>query len=40
MGDPTRFPEGMPAFIEKIHALGFKFGLFVAALGICVMPAA
>merc|ERR1739848_560077 len=21
-GDPTRIPEGMPAFIEKIHALG------------------
>lgn len=27
-GDTTRFPEGMPAFIEKIHALGFKFGLY------------
>ena len=23
-GDPTRFLEGMPAFIEKIHAMGFK----------------
>ena len=28
-GDPTRFPEGMPAFIEKVHGLGFKFGLCV-----------
>jgi len=28
MGEPTRFPEGMPAFIAKIHALGFKFGLY------------
>ena len=27
-GDPTRFPEGMPAFIAKIHAMGFKFGLY------------
>lgn len=27
-GDPTRFPEGMPAFIEKVHQLGFKFGLY------------
>ncbi len=26
MGDPTRFPEGMPAFIQKIHDLGFKWG--------------
>jgi len=28
MGDPTRFPEGMEAFIAKLHALGFKFGLY------------
>jgi len=27
-GDPTRFPEGMPAFIKKLHAMGFKFGLY------------
>lgn len=27
-GDPSRFPEGMPAFIDKVHALGFKFGLY------------
>ena len=27
-GDKTRFPEGMQAFIAKIHALGFKFGLY------------
>ena len=26
-GDPTRFPEGMGAFIAKVHALGFSFGL-------------
>ena len=26
-GDKTRFPEGMQAFIAKIHALGFRFGL-------------
>jgi len=28
MADPTRFPEGMPAFISKIHDMGFKFGLY------------
>ncbi len=28
MGDPERFPEGMPSFITKIHELGFKFGLY------------
>ena len=28
MGDPTRFPEGMPQFISKVHDLGFKFGLY------------
>eukprot|EP00937_MAST-01D_sp_MAST-1D-sp2_P000117 g117.t1 len=28
MGDTERFPEGMPAFIKKIHDLGFKFGLY------------
>eukprot|EP00051_Salpingoeca_urceolata_P006156 m.81844 g.81844 ORF g.81844 m.81844 type:complete len:535 (+) comp14705_c0_seq1:974-2578(+) len=28
MGDPDRFPEGMAAFIKKIHDLGFKFGLY------------
>ena len=28
VGDPYRFPEGMPSFIAKIHALGFKFGLY------------
>jgi alpha-galactosidase len=28
MGDPTRFPEGMPAFIDSLHRLGFKFGLY------------
>jgi alpha-galactosidase len=28
IGDSARFPEGMPAFIAKIHALGFKFGLY------------
>ena len=27
-GNKTRFPEGMPAFIAKIHAMGFKFGLY------------
>ena len=27
-GDAARFPEGMPAFIARIHALGFKFGLY------------
>eukprot|EP01052_Picozoa_sp_SAG31_P046236 SAG31_NODE_8757_length_1393_cov_1.642195_2_plen_189_part_00 len=27
MGDPMRFPEGMPAFIAKLHGMGFKFGL-------------
>lgn len=27
MGDPIRFPEGMPAFIQKLHDMGFKFGL-------------
>lgn len=27
-GDPERFPEGMPAFIAKIHAMGFQFGLY------------
>ena len=27
-GDPSRFPEGMPAFIGKLHAMGFKFGLY------------
>ena len=26
-GDPVRFPEGMPAFIDKLHTMGFKFGL-------------
>ena len=24
-GDSRRFPEGMAAFIEKIHGMGFKF---------------
>ena len=28
IGDPARFPEGMKAFIAKIHTLGFKFGLY------------
>mmetsp|Transcript_63206 Transcript_63206/g.87866 ORF Transcript_63206/g.87866 Transcript_63206/m.87866 type:complete len:410 (-) Transcript_63206:19-1248(-) len=28
MGDPVRFPEGMPAFIQKLHDMGFKFGLY------------
>eukprot|EP00039_Didymoeca_costata_P005080 m.78263 g.78263 ORF g.78263 m.78263 type:complete len:487 (+) comp12664_c0_seq2:113-1573(+) len=28
MGDPTRFPEGMAAFIQKLHDMGFKFGLY------------
>jgi hypothetical protein len=27
IGDPERFPEGMPAFIAKLHAMDFKFGL-------------
>eukprot|EP00041_Stephanoeca_diplocostata_P033003 m.1076987 g.1076987 ORF g.1076987 m.1076987 type:complete len:497 (+) comp24250_c0_seq5:69-1559(+) len=27
-GDPVRFPEGMPAFIAKLHDMGFKFGLY------------
>lgn len=27
-GDPTRFPEGMKAFIAKVNALGFDFGLY------------
>ena len=27
-GDAARFPEGMPSFIAKIHAMGFKFGLY------------
>ena len=27
-GDAKRFPEGMQAFIAKIHALGFRFGLY------------
>ena len=27
-GDPERFPEGMPAFIDKLQVLGFKFGLY------------
>eukprot|EP01043_Picozoa_sp_COSAG02_P033968 COSAG02_NODE_2349_length_9084_cov_12.922315_2_plen_164_part_00 len=28
IGDPARFPEGMKAFIAKLHAMGFKFGLY------------
>ena len=28
MGAPERFPEGMPAFIAKIHGMGFHFGLY------------
>ena len=28
IGDPARFPEGMPAFIAKLHAMDFKFGLY------------
>lgn len=28
IGDPHRFPEGMKAFTSKIHALGFKFGIY------------
>jgi alpha-galactosidase len=28
IGDPLRFPEGMPAFIAKLHAMDFKFGLY------------
>ena len=24
----ARFPEGMKAFIAKLHAMGFKFGLY------------
>lgn len=24
----VRFPEGMPAFIAKLHTMGFKFGLY------------
>ena len=27
-GDPARFPEGMKQFIAKIHAMGFRFGLY------------
>ena len=27
-GDKTRFPEGMQVFVGKIHALGFRFGLY------------
>ena len=27
-GDAQRFPEGMPAFIAKVHQLGFRFGLY------------
>ena len=27
IGDAARFPEGMPAFIAKLHAMDFKFGL-------------
>lgn len=27
IGDPVRFPEGMKAFIAKLHDMGFKFGL-------------
>ena len=26
--DPSRFPEGMPAFVEKIHDMGFKLGVY------------
>ena len=28
IGDPARFPEGMKAFIAKLHAMDFKFGLY------------
>jgi alpha-galactosidase len=28
IGDPARFPEGMPAFIAKLHAMDFRFGLY------------
>ena len=26
--DPTRFPSGLPALIDWLHAKGFKFGLY------------
>jgi len=31
IGDPARFPEGMPAFIKKLHAMVRFFRLFVPA---------
>ena len=35
VGDPSRFPEGMPSFISKVHALGFKMGLYTACHFFC-----
>ena len=26
--DQDRFPEGMPSFVDKIHGLGFKLGVY------------
>ena len=26
--DPTRFPQGMPRFVEQVHAMGFKLGVY------------
>ena len=31
IGDPARFPEGMPAFIKKLHAMVRFSRLFVPA---------
>ena len=37
-GDPLRFPEGMKAFIKKVHDLGFKFGLYTGRVcSVCVL---
>jgi alpha-galactosidase len=27
-GDPERFPQGMASFVEDVHALGFKLGVY------------
>ena len=26
--DQTRFPQGMPRFVEQVHAMGFKLGVY------------
>ena len=28
VADPARFPAGMPSLVSKLHALGFKLGLY------------